>query len=74
MGLVLPPVPVVVLGSPAEAVLVAPPVGAVAVETPAEADDVGGIVELFGGLQALPSAMVYSPGMTFQQPFVEMPK
>lgn len=26
-----------------------------------------------GGLQADPSAMVYTPGTTFQQPFVEMP-
>lgn len=33
-----------------------------------------GVVMLAGGLQAVPSAMVYRPGTTFQQPLVEMPK
>lgn len=33
-----------------------------------------GVVMLAGGLQADPSAMVYRPGTTFQQPLVEMPE
>lgn len=33
-----------------------------------------GVVMLAGGLQADPSAMVYRPGTTFQQPLVEIPE
>ena len=49
---------VVVPGAPAEAEMDAAGVEPVAVGTPAEADNEGGTVELFGGLQAVPSAMV----------------